>query len=188
MIVGAAIRGAIGGVEDRPHRHQRVGAARQVDLSRSGTDGYRRLPKKELTLTIHNDIQTRITAFAAELETLVRAAAIDAVRSALGQPAEARPRVPATPVVSRADAPSASTSPTRTGSRRKGGKRDPKELDALTERLASYIKANEGKRVEEIGKALSTPTKELALPIIRLLGNRTIRKTGQKRATQYFTR
>jgi hypothetical protein len=43
------------------------------------------------------------------------------------------------------------------------GKRDPKAIDALTERTASFIKANAGKRVEEIAKALSTPTKDLAL-------------------------
>ena len=66
--------------------------------------------------------------------------------------------------------------------------RDPDPIDALTERTAAYIKANAGKRIEEIGKALSTPTKDLALPIIRLLANKTIKKSGQKRATKYFAR
>lgn len=136
-------------------------------------------------MTIQQEIQTRIAGFAAELEELVRRAAIAAVSDALGQrPARTKQTSPR--ASSSATAAVAPATPTR--KRRTGGKRDPKAIDALTERTASFIRANAGKRVEEIGKALNTPTKELALPIIRLLGNKTIKKTGQKRATKYFAR
>ena len=146
-------------------------------------------------MTVQREIQEHIASFAVELEQLVRRAAIEAVSDALGQPstrtATAAARSPvaghAPTSISRTAAAPA-TKPTATPRRRKGGKRDPKEIDALTERTASFIKANAGKRVEEIGKALSTPTKELALPIIRLLANKTIKKSGQKRATKYYPR
>ena len=68
-----------------------------------------------------------------------------------------------------------------------GEKRPPAELAKLTEKLGEYIKAHPGLRIEPIGKALSTPTKELNLPIKKLLAAKTIRSVGQKRATEYFS-
>jgi hypothetical protein len=67
-----------------------------------------------------------------------------------------------------------------------GEKRPPAELAKLTERLGEYIKAHPGLRIESIGKALSTPTKELSLPVKKLLAGKRIRSEGQKRATEYF--
>lgn len=67
-----------------------------------------------------------------------------------------------------------------------GAKRPPAELAALVEKLAGYIQANAGKGVEVIGKALATPTSELALPIKKLIAAKRIRFEGHKRATRYF--
>lgn len=135
-------------------------------------------------MSVQHEIQTRIASFVVELEQLVRRAAIEAVSDALG-PTTGRSASTAA-ALGRESTPAAATqAPSR---RRKGAKRDPKAIDALTERLAAFIKANAGKRVEEIGRALSTPTKELALPIVRLLANKTIKKSGQKRSTKYFPR
>ena len=145
-------------------------------------------------MSVQNEIQIRIASFVVELEQLVRRAAIEAVSDALGQPtarvatAAGRSLVAGHASTSVSRAVEAAAKPTSAPRRRQGGKRDPKAIDALTERTAAYIKANAGKRIEEIGKALNTPTKELALPIIRLLGNKTIKKSGQKRATKYFPR
>lgn len=72
--------------------------------------------------------------------------------------------------------------------RRKGQKRDPKELDALVGKLAAAIKSKPGQRIEEIGRALGVATKELALPAKRLLAEKTIKTTGNRRATKYFPR
>jgi predicted transcriptional regulator len=60
------------------------------------------------------------------------------------------------------------------------------ELARLTEKLGDYIKSNPGLRMEAIAKALATPTRELNLPIKKLLAAKKIRSTGQKRATEYF--
>ncbi len=70
--------------------------------------------------------------------------------------------------------------------RASGEKRPPAELVKLTEKLGEYIKAHPGLRIEFIGKALATPTKDLTLPIKKLLAGKKIRSEGQKRATEYF--
>jgi hypothetical protein len=67
-----------------------------------------------------------------------------------------------------------------------GEKRPPAELVKLTERLGEYIRANPGQRIETIGKALSAPTKDLTLPVKKLLAAKKIRSEGLKRATEYF--
>jgi hypothetical protein len=67
-----------------------------------------------------------------------------------------------------------------------GEKRPAMELAKLVEKLADYIKANPGQRMEAIGKALGTPTKDLNLPVKKLLAAKKIRVEGQKRATEYF--
>jgi len=67
-----------------------------------------------------------------------------------------------------------------------GAKRPPAEIAKLTERLGEYISSNPGLGVEVIGKALSTPTSELTLPIKKLLAAKKVRFEGHKRATRYF--
>jgi hypothetical protein len=67
-----------------------------------------------------------------------------------------------------------------------GQKRPPGELAKLTERLGDYIKAHPGLRMEVIGKALGAPTKDLNLPVKKLLAAKKIRTEGEKRATEYF--
>jgi hypothetical protein len=69
-----------------------------------------------------------------------------------------------------------------------GQKRDPKEIDAVTEKLLAYIRKHPGERIEPIGKALGLPTKDLLIPVKRLVGSKHIRTRGQKRATTYFAR
>jgi hypothetical protein len=67
-----------------------------------------------------------------------------------------------------------------------GEKRPPAEVAKLTDGLGDYIKANPGQRMEIIGKALGVTTRELNLPIKKLLAAKRIRSEGQKRATEYF--
>lgn len=127
---------------------------------------------------IHDQIAQRIKAFAGELEELVRQAAIDAVAKSLGQPTKSAgaPRASAP----RAAAPRAARKPG------KGGKRPPALLAATVEKTSAWIKANPGHGVEDMAKGLGLATKELTLPIAKLLKAKTIRKKGQKRATKYF--
>lgn len=72
-----------------------------------------------------------------------------------------------------------------TSGRKLGEKRSPKDLAALVEKLYLYIKAHPGQRIEPIGKALGVVTKELTLPIKKLLVEKKISAIGQKRATEY---
>jgi hypothetical protein len=73
-----------------------------------------------------------------------------------------------------------------TTSGKPGQKRDPKLLQKLVDRLAAHIAAKPGQRIEQINKPLGVPTKDLSLPIKKLLrANRIIAK-GQKRSTTYW--
>ena len=67
-----------------------------------------------------------------------------------------------------------------------GAKRPPAELARLVDRLGDYIKANPGKRMEVIAKALDLPTRELNLPVKKLIAAKRVRSQGEKRATEYF--
>ena len=95
-------------------------------------------------------------------------------------------------VVERESVPSARTAapkaskPGAGGKPGKGAKRDPADLAALTDSIAAHIESNPGQGVEQIAKALSTTTKELTLPIRKLLADKKIFSKGQKRATRYF--
>jgi hypothetical protein len=66
-----------------------------------------------------------------------------------------------------------------------GAKRDPEALAALTEKLRTCMTNNPGMGVEFYGTALGVTTRELTLPIKKLLDGKFIKKHGQKRATRY---
>ena len=83
------------------------------------------------------------------------------------------------------DSPGPKPSAQRRG---KGEKRAPAEIAALTKNLLAAIKKTPGQRIEQIGKAMNVPTKELTLPIAKLWDAKSIRTTGQRRATKYFAR
>lgn len=68
----------------------------------------------------------------------------------------------------------------------KGHKRDTKMLDQLRGNVLAFIAKHPGLRIEEINKELGTSTKDLALPIRKLLDAKAIRSTGQKRSTKYY--
>lgn len=54
--------------------------------------------------------------------------------------------------------------------------------------MLAYIKANPGQRLEQIGKGVKSPTKELKLPIQKLFEQKAISTKGEKRGTKYFAR
>lgn len=136
--------------------------------------------------TVKDQIRERVEAFAADIAELIRASAMETVAAALGEGvgggrggrggrgrvvAAGRPARGATRAVA---------------SRSKGAKRPPGEIETLTGELASYIKSNPGQRIEQIAKGIGTSTKELTLPVKKLLAKKAIKTRGQKRATQYF--
>jgi len=66
-----------------------------------------------------------------------------------------------------------------------GGKRPAVELERLANSFVEHVKANPNQRVEQINKALGTTTKELALPIRKLIAEKRLRTKGRKRSTTY---
>jgi hypothetical protein len=132
--------------------------------------------------SIESEIQARVSAFASELVAIVRASALEVVQEALGD--AVTPRA----VRGRGAAAMPAAAPKAASGRGKGAKRDPQAIEALTNQLGAYIKKNPGQRIEQIGKELDIPTKELALPVKKLLGAKRITTKGQKRATTYFAR
>jgi hypothetical protein len=65
-------------------------------------------------------------------------------------------------------------------------RRRPSELEALMERLVEEIQREEGRGIEAIAGALGVATRELALPVRKLIADGRIHPRGQKRATRYF--
>src|ERR1700749_838491 len=128
--------------------------------------------------SVNDRIRSRVEAFAEELSALIRDSAMETVREALGGPAPRRG--------ARGGRAAAAAAPVRGGRREKGQKRDPGEIERLTGRLLDYIKGNGGQRIEQIAAGMGTVTKELNLPVKKLIAQKSLKTKGQKRATQYF--
>jgi len=131
----------------------------------------------------NDQINKLVHDFVAQVSALARKAAMDTLTSALaggGGGAVAAPRRGRPPGVASA-APAASSA-----RRAKGAKRAPDEIVRTRDRLYQYITSNPGQRIEQINKALGTSTKDLTLPIKKLLGSKAITSKGEKRATTYF--
>ena len=75
--------------------------------------------------------------------------------------------------------------------RRKGrrlARRSPADIAKMVERIVSVVKGSKkGINAEGIRAALKVDRSELPRPIAMALKSKTIRKTGQKRATTYFS-
>ncbi len=70
--------------------------------------------------------------------------------------------------------------------RGRGAKRTSDELDQLADAFAEFVAKNPGLRIEQINKQLGTTTKDLALPIRKLLAEGVVKAKGKKRSTAYF--
>jgi len=138
-----------------------------------------------MTTNIDSLLRARIEAFTNELSTLVRQAALEAVSQALGgmvaTPAKRGPRGPAK---------SAGAAPAAKPAARKGkrAKRTPEDVEKMGEAVVAYVAKNPGQSVEQIGKALGASTKDLALPIIRMIEAKKLKTKGQRRGTRYFAK
>jgi hypothetical protein len=127
-----------------------------------------------------NEMNRTVQGFVAQITELARRAAIDTLESAFGgRLAGANGASVLTAAVAglgRAGRP-------RGG---RGAKRSPADLAALSDRVASFVKTNPGLRIEQINKQLDTTTKDLALPIRKLISDGVIAAKGKKRSTTYF--
>ncbi len=72
--------------------------------------------------------------------------------------------------------------------RPKGMKRKQEELNALVRQLHGYVVKNPGQRIEQIGRGLGLETRDLALPVKKLLREKKLSVKGERRATRYFAK
>lgn len=148
-----------------------------------------------ITMDMESQIKSRVDAFVAELSAMVKKAALEAVTNALkagdgGAPGVAKTagkkRGPTAAASKSAKAPKAAPAAPAAAKRKAGQKRSPEEIAKTTDKLLQYITKNSGQRIEEIAKGVSNSTKELTLPIKKLLNDKKISAKGEKRATRYF--
>ena len=132
-------------------------------------------------------IDSTIQTFVAEITSLVSSAALEAVQAALGGDAPGR-RGPGRPKGSGkrrgpGRPPKAMVArPTRGGPRvRRWGA----DVAATAQKMLAYVKANDGKRLDEIAKALGTSTADLTNPSHLLLASKAVKRSGQRRGTKY---
>jgi hypothetical protein len=128
-----------------------------------------------------NEMNRTVQGFVAQITELARRAAINTLESAFnGRPSRSSAAPAAAAVVTAGVA--------RAGRPRggRGAKRTPADLEALSDKFASFVKANPGLRIEQINKELGTTTKDLALPIRKLIADGMISAKGQKRSTTYM--
>jgi hypothetical protein len=118
-----------------------------------------------------------VDGFVAQVTELARRAALNTLEATFAShgagraPTVAPPRGPVPVAVGR--------------SRGRGAKRRPEDLEALSNQFASFVKSHPGLRIEQINKELGTTTKELALPIRKLIAEGLISAKGKKRSTTY---
>jgi len=125
-----------------------------------------------------NDMNHAVQGFVTQITELARRAAINTLESAFGGG-----RGGARSAAGVLGGAVAQIGRPRGG---RGAKRTAADLEALSGKFAAYVKANPGLRIEQINKELGTSTKELALPIRKLISERRITAKGKKRSTTYF--
>ena len=113
-------------------------------------------------------VQSVIDRFVSELTSIARE---EAARVVLGGSARA------------GRAPTASNGATA-GSH--GATRSPERIEAMQTKLIAFVKSHPGLRIEQINAELGTTTKDVALPIRKLVAAKQLKTSGARRATKYF--
>jgi hypothetical protein len=134
---------------------------------------------------VEQRIQERVEAFVQELSVLVRQSVLDSVSDALGggSSGAARGRGGRRPA---GPAGAARAAGAARGRRRKGQKRSPRELERLVDSVRGYVQKHPGEGVEKMARELGTNSRELVLPLKKLIKQGEVRTRGEKRATKYF--
>lgn len=107
-----------------------------------------------------------VQGFVSQITELARRAAVDTLESALGRSSGKAGKLRVTAS--------------------RGRKRNSTDLERLADSFHGYVAKHPGLRIEQINKELGTTTKDLALPIRKLLADGDIKTKGERRATTYF--
>jgi hypothetical protein len=136
------------------------------------------------TSTLNREIRARIEGFVSTLSELVKAAAVESVQQALGGGASPARRPARARATTRLLVKSATAAkPAKEGKR---GKRTTDDVMKTGELLFAYVKSHPGQGIEEIGRGIKVRTKELKLPVTKLLEAKKLKTKGKKRGTKYF--
>jgi len=125
-----------------------------------------------------NEMNRTVQSFVTQISELARRAALDTLESAFGGKGAGRSTTGASALVS--------TKAAELPRGKRGSKRTSADIEALSEQAISFIKASPGLRIEQINKELVTTTKDLALPLRKLVADGVVNTKGQKRSTTYF--
>jgi hypothetical protein len=134
---------------------------------------------------LQKQIEQIVGQAAAQIAVLVKETAIESLSSTLNV---VQRNGGATRRASSAAPRAAAPAPARAASARrgKGDKRPAGEIEAVKARVGEFIGKNPGLRIEQINAKLGTQTKDLALPLRKLITERVISTKGQRRATTYY--
>jgi len=157
-------------------------------------------------MTLKADIQTLVDRFAADLDEVVRSAAVEAVQSVLGGASPARAARPAASAPSKgrlkpgpkpkakpsSDAivqirASQATAP-KVPKVAKRVRRSAADIEATATKIHAFVNSNPGANAETIKKALGIATKEWGGPLGVLIASKRLQSKGSKRSTTYSAR
>ena len=124
-----------------------------------------------------SQINKLVEEFVSQITQVARQAAMETLNAALGTAGR----------VKRGGAPAAIGNGAKASARRaKGAKRPQAEIETAKEQVHDFIRKNPGLRIEQINKELGTSTRDLSLPLKKLISDGAVRTEGEKRSTQYF--
>ena len=126
---------------------------------------------------LNSQISKLVSEFVDNVTALARRAAVDTLTSSLDDRSGGRRR---------GGGGLATVDILKAERRGKGAKRSSSQLDRLQSRVMEFVTANPGMRIEQINKELGTSTRDLQLPIRKLIASGALKSKGEKRATTYF--
>jgi hypothetical protein len=131
---------------------------------------------------IDRQIRDRINSFVYELTELVRRSALETISDALGTGAASGATARQLGKLRGGRSAKSFGAPGRA----RGGKRSADEIEAAGGAVLAHVRGNPGEGVEQISRALSIASRDLTLPIRKLVATGALVTQGHKRATKYF--
>jgi hypothetical protein len=135
---------------------------------------------------LSDQISKLVDEFVTQVTQLARKAAMDTLSTALGSGGAALGNGVGRGGRGRGGRVARVAGPSASSRLPKGAKRPPGEISQLKDRVFDHITSNPGQRIEQINKDLGTSTRELSLPLKKLISEGAVRTEGEKRATTYF--
>ncbi len=126
------------------------------------------------TSSLDQQIHANISSFAAELSALVKQAALESVHAALGA---------GTPAQAKRGRPKGSKNVAKRGP---GRPKSSPSGNVDSDKILAHVRANPGVRSDQIAKQFRMQTPAVRSVLEKLMALKAVRRTGQKRGTQYF--